>query len=56
MSAIREEDSPLLKVLFVLFPKFNTLDVAGPLEVLNWASHKVGDPGKKSLVTVFISS
>jgi hypothetical protein len=46
MSAIQEETdgpAPVLRVLFALFPKFNTLDVAGPLEVLNWARHNPSD-------------
>lgn len=33
-----------VKVLFTLFPGYNTLDVAGPLEVL---SRSLQDPKKK---------
>lgn len=48
MSAIAENstDGPveLVKVLFALFPGYNTLDVAGPLEVL---SRSLQDPKDK---------
>jgi hypothetical protein len=47
MSAIADStDGPMevVKVLFALFPNYNTLDVAGPLEVLSRALH---DPKNK---------
>jgi hypothetical protein len=48
MSAIADStDGPIevVKVLFTLYPNYNTLDVAGPLEVLNRSLH---DPKDKS--------
>jgi hypothetical protein len=43
MSAIADStaDGPVevVKVLFALFPGYNTLDVAGPLEVLSRSLH-----------------
>lgn len=48
MSAIADStDGPVekVKVLFTLFPGYNTLDVAGPLEVLSRSLH---DPKNKS--------
>jgi hypothetical protein len=47
MSAIADStDGPVevVKVLFALFPNYNTLDVAGPLEVLSRSLH---DPKNK---------
>jgi hypothetical protein len=47
MSAIADStDGPVevVKVLFALFPGYNTLDVAGPLEVLSRSLH---DPKNK---------
>jgi hypothetical protein len=47
MSAIADStDGPVetVKVLFALFPGYNTLDVAGPLEVL---SRSLQDPKNK---------
>jgi hypothetical protein len=47
MSAIHDStDGPIevVKVLFALYPNYNTLDVAGPLEVLNRSLH---DPKNK---------
>jgi hypothetical protein len=47
MSAVADStDGPVevVKVLFALFPNYNTLDVAGPLEVLSRALH---DPKNK---------
>ena len=46
MSAIADNtDGPVevVKVLFALFPQYNTLDVAGPLEVLNRSLHDAKD-------------
>jgi hypothetical protein len=48
MSAIADStDGPIevVKVLFALYPNYNTLDVAGPLEVLSRSLH---DPKDKS--------
>lgn len=49
MSAIAETSdgpTPPIQVLFALHPGFDTLDVAGPVEVLHTARHNVSDPGK----------
>ena len=46
MSAIAdgpEGPVPTIQVLFCLYPGFDTLDFAGPLEVLNWARHNIKD-------------
>jgi len=52
MSAIAENstDGPVeqVKVLFALFPGYNTLDVAGPLEVLSRSLQDPKDKGKSS--------
>lgn len=47
MSAIADSTGrvPQVKVLFALYPGYNTLDVAGPLEVL---SRSLQDPKDKS--------
>ena len=52
MSAIADNnDGPIevVKVLFTLFPGYNTLDVAGPLEVLNRALHDSKNKCKSSI-------
>lgn len=51
MSAIIPEDgeaarTEVIKVLFTLYPGFDTMDFAGPLEVLSHARHNISDPGK----------
>lgn len=48
MSAIQDSDGPIeiVKVLFALYDGFNTLDVAGPLEVLNRSLHDPKDKCK----------
>lgn len=49
MSAIADStDGPVevVKVLFTLFPGYNTLDVAGPLEVLSRSLHDPKNKGK----------
>lgn len=49
MSAIADStDGPVekVKVLFTLFPGYNTLDVAGPLEVLSRSLHNPKDKCK----------
>lgn len=47
MSAIAGDSSDgpveVIKVLFALYPGYNTLDVAGPLEILNRALHDTKD-------------
>jgi hypothetical protein len=51
MSAIADStDGPteVVKVLFALFPGYNTLDVAGPLEVLSRTLHDPKNKGKSS--------
>jgi hypothetical protein len=52
MSAIADStDGPVeqVKVLFALFPGYNTLDVAGPLEVL---SRSLQDPKDKCKINL----
>lgn len=49
MSAVADStDGPVevVKVLFTLFPGYNTLDVAGPLEVLSRSLHDPKNKGK----------
>jgi len=49
MSAIADStDGPIevIKVLFCLYPGYNTLDVAGPLEILSRSLHNSKDKGK----------
>lgn len=49
MSAIaNNSDGPVeqVKVLFLLFPNYNTLDVAGPLEVLSRSLHDSKNKGE----------
>jgi hypothetical protein len=49
MSAIADSnDGPIevIKVLFALYPGFNSLDVAGPLEMLSRALHNSKDKCK----------
>lgn len=49
MSAIADTPDgpvPLIQVLFTLHSGFDTLDFAGPLEVLSCARHNTKDPGK----------
>ena len=51
MSAIADNaDGPveIVKVLFTLYPGYNTLDVTGPLEILNRALHNSKDACKLS--------
>lgn len=51
MSAIADNnDGPVetVQVLFALYPGYNTLDVAGPLEVLSRALHNPKDKCKCS--------
>lgn len=51
MSAIADStDGPVekVKVLFTLFPGYNTLDVAGPLEVLSRSLQNPKDKCKQS--------
>ena len=52
MSAIADSnDGPIevIKVLFALYPGYNTLDVAGPLEILSRSLHNAKDKGKSTL-------
>ncbi|KAI1402146.1 class I glutamine amidotransferase-like protein [Hypoxylon fuscum] len=44
-SAVSDEP---IEVLFALQPKFNLLDFAGPLEVLDWARHDKNDESTKA--------
>lgn len=49
MSAIQDNtDGPIevIKVLFALYPGYNTLDVAGPLEILSRSLHNPKDKCK----------
>ena len=55
MSAIAENpEGPheVIQVLFALFPNFGALDFTGPLEVLNYATHTVGDVGKQNPLVI----
>jgi putative intracellular protease/amidase len=55
MSAIADStDGPMekVKVLFALFPGYNTLDVAGPLEVLSRSLHNSKDKCKSRLAPI----
>ena len=57
MSAIDESsDSPIdvIQVLFALHPSFGAQELCGPLEVLSNAFHKLKDPGKLLLVSLFL--
>jgi hypothetical protein len=51
-----DEPTPLIKVLFALYPGFDTLDLTGPLEVLSFARHNVKDPGKSQSFLQSVSS
>lgn len=58
--AIVEEPDGLnfepIKVLIALQDKFDLCDMAGPLEVFNWAQHDRRDPGKQEPVSQHIPS
>ncbi|KAH7119955.1 class I glutamine amidotransferase-like protein [Dendryphion nanum] len=59
MSAIADNtDGPIevVKVLFTLFPGYNTLDVAGPLEVLNRSLHNPKDKATKGFECQFVGT
>lgn len=56
MSAIADSnDGPIevIKVLFTLYPGYNTLDVAGPLEILSRALHDAKDKSTKAFEVQF---
>jgi hypothetical protein len=58
MSAIADStDGPVeqVKVLFTLFPGYNTLDVAGPLEVLSRSLQDPKDKCKLYSVSIHLS-
>ncbi|KAI0171859.1 class I glutamine amidotransferase-like protein [Hypoxylon sp. FL1284] len=44
-SAVSDEP---IEVLFAIYPKFNLLDFAGPLEILEWARHDKNDETTKA--------
>ena len=49
MSAIADSSdgpTPIIQVLFALFPNMDTLDFTGPLEVFSSAKHNISDAGK----------
>jgi hypothetical protein len=55
MSAIADStDGPIevIKVLFALYPGYNTLDVAGPLEILSRSLHNAKDKGELYHVSI----
>ncbi|PSN70418.1 class I glutamine amidotransferase-like protein [Corynespora cassiicola Philippines] len=57
MSAIADNaDGPIevVKVLFALYPGYNTLDVAGPLEVLSRSLHNPKDKSSKGFECQFV--
>ncbi|KAF2814835.1 class I glutamine amidotransferase-like protein, partial [Mytilinidion resinicola] len=58
MSAIADENgSPeTIKVLFVLYPDFEALDVVGPLEVLSRAQHNTKDTATKAFECSFVGN
>jgi len=59
MSAIaNNSDGPVeqVKVLFLLFPNYNTLDVAGPLEVLSRSLHDSKNKGSKAFDCQFVGA
>lgn len=59
MSAIAETSdgpTPPIQVLFALHPGFDTLDVAGPVEVLHTARHNASDPAGKAFSIKFVSA
>ncbi|KAF2752194.1 class I glutamine amidotransferase-like protein [Sporormia fimetaria CBS 119925] len=58
MSAMTDTDGPIevVKVLFVLFDQYNTLDVAGPLEVLSRALHNPKDKSSKGFDCQFVGT
>jgi len=58
MSAIADTDGPVevVKVLFALYDNFNTLDVAGPLEVLNRSLHDPKDKSSKGFECQFVGT
>lgn len=45
MAAI-DNQIPIIKVLIVLYPGVDAMDVLGPMEVLNQALHNTSDPCK----------
>ncbi|GAM82321.1 hypothetical protein ANO11243_003000 [Dothideomycetidae sp. 11243] len=57
MSAIKEENGdslPEIKVLFCLYSNFDTMDVAGPLEVLALAAHD--NDKRKAFKPIFVAA
>ncbi|KAF2275959.1 class I glutamine amidotransferase-like protein [Westerdykella ornata] len=58
MSAIADTEGPIevVKVLFVLYNNYNTLDVAGPLEVLSRALHDPKDKNSKGFECQFVGT
>ncbi|KAF2867852.1 class I glutamine amidotransferase-like protein [Massariosphaeria phaeospora] len=59
MSAIADTtDGPIevIKVLFTLYPGYNTLDVAGPLEILSRALHDAKDKSSKGFECQFVGT
>jgi transcriptional regulator GlxA family with amidase domain len=57
MSAIADtNDGPVetVKVLFTLYPGYNTLDVAGPLEILSRSLHDSKDKSSKAFECQFV--
>ncbi|KAF2436812.1 class I glutamine amidotransferase-like protein [Tothia fuscella] len=48
MSAIQDDKSEPIKVLFVLHDGFDTLDFCGPLEMFSHARHNIKDPSTKA--------
>ncbi|KAF2255054.1 class I glutamine amidotransferase-like protein [Trematosphaeria pertusa] len=57
MSAIadtNEGPNEVLKVLFALYPGYNTLDVAGPLEILSRSLHEPKDKSTKAFECQFV--
>lgn len=53
MSAITDDATPTIQVLFALHPGFDTLDFTAPLEVLSSARHNIKDPASKAFKCQF---
>ncbi|KAI9666398.1 MAG: hypothetical protein M1821_004334 [Bathelium mastoideum] len=56
MSAIADGDHEPIQVLFTLHPGFDTMDVVGPMEVLNTALHDPRDKSSKAFEVSLVSS
>jgi len=46
MSAIADGDNSVIQVLYALHAGFDTMDFAGPMEVLSYAQHDIKNKGQ----------